>query len=70
MSMNLSTRRGESITMDAKIVYKHEGEEITFETSDIEEFLYKIDEIQYLLKGAELISVTNNGQPVPMIRGW
>ena len=70
MSMNLSTRREESLIMDAKIVYKHEGKEITFETSDMEEFLHKIDEIQYVLKGAELVSVTNNGNPVPMVRGW
>lgn len=72
MSRNLSTKREGYITVNAVVVYKHEGEEITFETQDMEEFLSKIDEIQYTLapQGAELISVTNNGNPVPMVRGW
>lgn len=72
MSMNLSTKRGDYIPMNAVIVYKHDGKEITFETRDMEEFLSKIDEIQYTLapQGAELVSVTNNGNPVPLVRGW
>lgn len=52
------------------IKYNHEGEEHTFESSDLGEILSMIDKIQYVLKGAELMSVTNNGVPVPMIRGW
>jgi hypothetical protein len=56
--------------MDAKITYKHNGETIVFETTDMEEFLTKIDEVQYILTGAELVSVTNNGNPVPAVRGW
>lgn len=56
--------------MNVKITYTHEGETKIFESSDMEEVLTMIDKVQYVLKGAELVSVTNNGQPVPMIRGW
>jgi hypothetical protein len=53
-----------------EIKYRHEGEEKTFESADREESLVMIDKIMYVLKGAELISVTNGGKPVTMIRGW
>lgn len=53
-----------------RVTYRHEGDENVVETDDTEEFLTLVDRIQYVFKGAELISVTNNGQPVPMIRGW
>jgi hypothetical protein len=58
--------------MNVTIVYRENGVEKRFVSSDMEEVLTKIDEIQYILKGAELISVTNNGTPVPIpaIRGW
>jgi hypothetical protein len=56
--------------MNAQITYKHEGKTLVLTTTDMEKFLTKIDEIQYVLKGAELVSVTNDGNPVPMIRGW
>lgn len=54
------------------IKYREQGDEKTFESSDMEEILTMIDKIQYVLKGAELISVTNNGNSVqiPAIRGW
>ncbi len=56
--------------MNVVIKYRENGDEKTFESSDMEEVLTMIDKIQYVLKGAELISVTNNAQPVPAIRGW
>lgn len=54
------------------IKYREQGKEKTFESSDMEEILTMIDKIQYVLPGAELISVTSNGNMVqiPAIRGW
>jgi hypothetical protein len=58
--------------MNVVIRYREDGTEKTFESSDMEEILTMIDRIQYVIEGAELISVTNNGTPVPIpaIRGW
>ena len=55
--------------MRAVVTYRKNGSEETFKSDDMAEVLDVIDKIMYVWKGAELISVTNNGQPVPMIMG-